>query len=203
VTPRVGAGRSRGLAGGWLRLCGAPQRLMVPTVAHLLYDRAGRLHPRVLLDGERVRVHAVVPLPELQRASADAALLEPDPAWCEGRLEPAPGHLNQFVPGLRVACALADGGIARGRLVRDNWAGRMAYRFGTRWVTGQWIVAVDRPPQDAAGRLVHAGDSGGAWRTDDGVLVGLQAGIPSAHPYEAIVTPLETCCKLFGVRAAR
>jgi hypothetical protein len=202
VTEIVLAGRSRGATGGWVRPLDAPGRILVPTVAHILYDRSGRLCRQVRLGGAAVPVHAVVQLPSLRSARADAALIAPDPAWAEAHLRPARGHLNSFVQDLAVRCRLPEGGEARGRLARAGWAGRMNYGFGTRWISGQWIVAVEHTGAALGARPLRRGDSGLLWFAEDGTAIGLQIGILSGRPHQAIVTPFETLCQLFAVRAA-
>lgn len=198
----VAGGGARGAASGWVRAVAAPDRRFLPTVAHILYDRGGRLWPEVRLGGHPARVHAAIRLPELDTASADAALIEPDPGWAEARFEPGAGHLGRFLRDLPVQCRMADGRLVTGRLVREGWAGRMAYAFGARRITGQWIVAVDHRRSKNGARPLRRGDSGLIWTTGDGLAAGLQIGILTGRPYAAIVTPFETLCQLFGVRAA-
>lgn len=202
MTAIVTAGRTRGASGGWVRPLGAPGRVLVPTVAHILYDSAGRLRSEVRLGDSTARVHAVVELPRRRSSAADAALIEPDAGWAGPRFEPARGHLNAFVPGLRVRCRLPEGSTMTGRLARAGWSGRMAYNFGARRVTGQWIVSADHRGDAQGTRPLRRGDSGLLWATEDGVSVGLQIGTLSGRPYEAIVTPLDMVCRMFGVRAA-
>lgn len=202
MTLTVAAGGSRGASGGWVRPLAEAGRVMVPTVAHILYDRAGRLRPEVRIGGAPARVHALVRLPGLHSARADAALIEPDPVWAASRVEPAPGHLSDFVPGFAVRCRLPGGGVLAGRLLISGWAGRMNYSFGPRRVTGQWIVAVERDAGAPSARPIRRGDSGLLWSTEDGTAVGLQIGVLMGRPDQAIVTPFATICDLFGVRAA-
>ena len=198
----VSGGGARGASSGWVRSVEAPARRFLPTVAHILYDQRGRLWPEVRLGARRARVHAVIRLPELRTATADAALIEPDPNWSDARFEPGAGHLRHFVPGFAVQCRLADGRLMTGRLARKDWAGRMAYSFGARRVTGQWIVAVDHRGVHNGTRPLKRGDSGLLWVTTEGAAVGIQIGMLSGRPFEAIVTPFETFCRLFKVRVA-
>ena len=197
---QVSTEASRGAAGGRFRFPATPGRQFVTTVAHILYDRRGRLRQQVFLDGQPARIHAIVPLPELRRIRADAALIEP--ARLPRDASVLAGHLHRFGPGLRVCCRLDDGRMVRGQLAGPDWAGAMAYGFGRRQLTGQWIVSLERPAGDAGAAPMRLGDSGSLWTTDDGIGVGIQAGVLRARPYEAIVTPLDTCCRLFGVRVA-
>lgn len=202
MTQTIVAGRTRGVTGGWVRLKSAPEKVLIATVAHILFDSQGRLRSEVKLGAHRARVHSVVELPSHRSVTADAALIEPGPAWVQDTFAPAPGHLNSFVRDLQVRCQLPDGATMFGKLLRAGWAGRMSYTFGTRWVTGQWIVVVDHQSGAIGTRPLRRGDSGLLWSTLDGVCVGVQIGIRSGRPYEAIVTPFETVCQLFKVRVA-
>jgi len=74
------------------------------------------------------------------------------------------------------------------------------YSFGRRRLVGQWIIAVD--PARSGPSLIRPGDSGVAWTTEDGVVVGLQVGIVSGRLYRAIVTPFQTISEVMEVRVA-
>ncbi|WP_317054707.1 hypothetical protein [Roseovarius rhodophyticola] len=202
MTLTITASGNRGASGGWVRPMDEAHRILVPTVAHILYDRSGRLRSRVRIAGMSARVHALVRLPSLSNARADAALVEPDRDWAAPRVASSRGHLNEFIAGLAVQCCLPDGGHLSGRMLSSDWAGRMRYSFGTRNVFRQWIIAVDRKSSEPGTRPIRRGDSGLLWHTPDGVAVGLQIGVLATCPDRTIITPFTTICDLFEVRTA-
>lgn len=78
----------------WVRPVSDAHRLLVPTVAHILYDRSGRLRSNVRVGGASARVHTVGQLPWLNSANADTALIEPEQNLAATQLDCGRGHLT-------------------------------------------------------------------------------------------------------------
>lgn len=197
---KVTAGSGSASAGIWLRARSNPDSLLLPTVAHILFGRNHSLRLPVRVNGIKVDVVAAVPLVQERSFFADAALLAMPPEPASASFFPARGHLNRFCKGLVVRCVRRSGAEIRGRLVEDGWSSRVAYSFGSRCISRQWLVRVERSQEPGSG--ARPGDSGAAWTTLDGVAVGLQIGVVRHQPHYAFLTPFETICELFDVAIA-
>ena len=141
---RVRAGRGNACAGLWVRSRTSSRRLLLPTVAHVLFGADGRLREPMRVGSADAHLVASVPLSRRTRFSADAALLAvPDDA-AEAFFFPSAGHLNRFCHGLRVMRVGAGGDTITGILVRAGWSGVLRYSFGPRDLIDQWVVDTDR-----------------------------------------------------------
>jgi hypothetical protein len=172
--------------------------LRLVTVAHVLFGSDGRPRAPVRVAAMDAEVAAVAPVARSNNLPADAALLSPRPETADCGFFAAAGHLNRFCPELEAWRFLRSGDVVRGRLAGEDWSGRLAYHFGSRRLVGQWLIRVE-----AGAEHMRQGDSGGAWFTGQGVVVGLQVGVLRARPEFVIVTPFETVARLFDVAVAR
>ena len=199
-TITVTAGSGSASAGVWVRSKSNPQGLLLPTVAHILFSRHFDLRAPVRVNGVKVRVTAMVPLEQGESISADAALLALPSELTRSAFFPAAGHLNRFCQNITVQCVGRSGRRVIGQLVSEGWSGSIAYNFGTRGLTHQWIVRTNA--DQGYGDRVRRGDSGAVWMTLNGVAVGLQVGVLRHRPRYVILTPFQTICSLFGVAIA-
>jgi len=195
---RVTAGAGRACASVWVRPRAEPSALRMVTVAHVLFGRDGRPRAPVRVSAMEAEVVAVAPVVRSDNLPADAALLSLRRETANGSFCAADGHLNRFCPTLPVWRLSQSGERVSGLLAGEGWSGRLAYHFGARRLVGQWLIRLD-----AGGAHLRQGDSGGAWFTGQGVVVGLQVGVVRSRPELVIVTPFESVAGLFGVAVAR
>lgn len=194
---RVTAGHAKACAGIWVRTRSNPRGILLPTVAHVLFNKIGSQRASVCVDGVEAKIVAAVPIGRNSQLSADAALLALPPETTRAAFFPGAGHLNRFYAGIPLLGLTRSGRIVEGRLVCEGWSGRLAYSFGGRRLERQWLVLTE-----TGENRIRAGDSGAVWMTRDGIVAALQVGVLRERPEYAIVTPFETICRLFDVGIA-